>query len=480
MRYSGDDFSYLMHFGYADGAPGHFAGISGFPKFIISHWLDQNGRIANYLAAVMLRTLPESINMLLNGVAVTVMMWLVLQWAGIGRRRFGAAAALLLIALMVFALPWWDSMQVFDCSVNYVWSTVAILLFLKLLRDPIPRYTPLLCVFAFVAGAMHEAASLPLAAGFVTTALAGYRKYIAMPRRRLLLWFAAGVAWCVMSPGILLRATATTTPDDTPLMLIIKSCPVILLTLVAIAGAALSRRGRRAISHLMHGLWPVFVIAAASSIAICAVGGIVGRSGWFGEIYALIALWQLGGAMHLRIPRLAGAVAAIVLSCALTVHCATFAAWQWRMASRADEMRALYIASPDGVIYMPDVVYEDCAPQWLLGKLRGVPDADDAYQIDRFESFYSHDRKPLIIVPDSKADVEAALTHLPATLNSGSILTEHLPQGWSSTQHCNDREKSRIIVVTSPCGREYIATQLTIAGRQLLLLTARIIDPGDR
>lgn len=474
MHYSGDDFSYLSHFRFADGSDGHFVFPLDFPKFVASHWLDQNGRMANYIAALLLYGLPERALMLLNGLMQALMFWIVLRAAGCFRAS--VLSGTLLLSVLAYALPWWDSMQVADCSINYVWSTVAVIAFMQYMgtERAVRQSKALGAIFGFVAGSMHEAASLPLLAGMVCYCLLhGIR-----PERRQyapLAGFVLGVAWCVLSPGIISRAGESIAPDDTPVMLLLKSCPVTLLMVLLIGAALIWRGGRRRLLELIKSPWLIYAVAATVSACICAIGGIVGRSGWFSEVFALIALWQWAGACRLW-PR-GGAAWALstVAAILLLVHYAGFASRQLDCGKQIERMRKEYLASADGTVYMPEVKYEDTMPWWLLWKPRGVPDADDSYQLERFANYYSRGIKPLTVIPFDRERLREG--NFPVS-ERGFTVTDRCPEGVVTGG--NERERNEVAMVRDAGGNISVLTPFSLDGRRLYLLSPLILDPGDR
>jgi len=481
MVWSGDDFSYLSHFGFADDSPGHFHPVWDFPKFVVSHWLDQNGRAANYIAALLLTWLPERVVMMLSGLMSGLMMWLILIWAGCFRHYRSNASGVLLIGVLALALPWWDSMQVFDCAVNYVWTTGAVLAFLLLLHSRGLQAWPAwaVAVLGFIAGAMHEAATLPVAVGFgilflLRGQLQGKRNF-----RVGAIAFVAGVIWCVSSPGIMARAMSDVAPDDSPAVLVLKSCPVVLLLLSVVLVEAFTLKGRQRLSELSVSCWLAFALASVVSAAVCAVGGIVGRSGWFAEVYALIALWLWYGKLACPVPVFVKTVSAALICLVLVIHYYEFATTQWRLGRQMRDVRELYRSSADGVVFYPEAVYEDTLPWWLLWKTRGIPDEDDSYQLERFSHYYSHGDKRLVVIP-------AAEDRFVTAMDGGNVfeisprvrVVSEIPSG--VVPHTNDREKSSVLIATDKNGGRSVVTPFTYNGTVYYLITPQIIDPGDR
>ncbi len=481
MVWSGDDFSYLSHFGFADNSPGHFHPVWDFPKFVVSHWLDQNGRAANYIAALLLTWLPEWAVMMLSGLMSGLMMWLILICAGCFSRYRSNASGVLLIGVLAFVLPWWDSMQVFDCAVNYVWTTVAVLAFILLLHSRGLRAWSAwaVAVFGFIAGAMHEAATLPVAVGFgilfvLRGKLPGERNF-----RVGAIAFVAGVIWCVLSPGIMARAMSDVVPDDSPAVLVLKSCPVVLLLLSVVLVEAFTIKGRQRMSELFASWWLAFALASVVSAAVCAVGGIVGRSGWFAEVYALIALWLWYGKVVCTVPAFVRTVSATLICLALVIHYYGFASTQWRLGRQMRDVRELYRSSADGVVFYPGAVYEDTLPWWLLWKTRGIPDADDSYQLERFSHYYSQGNKRLVVIPATEDWFVSAINGDNEIEVSPCVrVVSEIPP--SAAQHTNDREKSSVLIAIDKNEDRFVVTPFSYNDKVYYLITPQIVDPGDR
>lgn len=244
--YVGDDLAY-------EGTVWRYWGAVRYPRWMASHWLHNNGRAANMIAPLVL--MSRWVAALLNAV-VTAAFYLLTVRMALPRGRSVAAAATLLVAVIVFVFPWWDSMMLFDVSLNYVWVTAGLLWWLSMFFGG-KRLTAggrwLLWSLGFVVGAGHEGASVPLCVALWLWLLmrrgGEARKRLRQldDARRTALWcFTAGTVLCILSPGIwmrLLRATTATVPDDTPLMLLLKSAPIVLVMAAAVALAAWRKPG---------------------------------------------------------------------------------------------------------------------------------------------------------------------------------------------------------------------------------------------
>ncbi len=387
----GDDLSYSAYCNYYGG------GLLHYPRWVARHWALTNGRAANYLAPLMLYFSPRWLMAALNAVAAAMYLY----FAGRCLPMGGAWAKCALAAMLLLTMAWWDSSTLFDVSFNYVWASAFglgfVSVWMRLRADGAPAYrlwsVAALGAFAFIAGQMHEAMSAPLCAGIGAYYLMGRRwRSIGRVERIFALCFLAGAILCISSPGIWSRFNAERVPDDTPGVILIKSdFYVLALLAVSIISVMLDRKR---LERLMATEWIVFAVAAVASMCFSAVGGIVGRSGWFAQTYALIALvwyfWPARGGSMLKV--------SVSMLTAVAVACwAVMTMVQHRLGAEARQASALYWQSPTGTFYMDHAGVDDL-PWWTLGRPRGAISNSDDYSRLIYESEY-RPGKPYAMLP---------------------------------------------------------------------------------
>lgn len=423
--YYSDDWGYMLTFRSSEGPGTGFWPLERIWRWFPFHWLHSNGRAANYLAMLSLSFLPKWLVSALTGAVVAWMAVAVARVAGVwrsGRMTLGCAA----IAVVTLLFPWWNDMVSIDVAFNYPVASAVVLAFILLLASPRRRSPWLMAPLGFLAGAMHEAASLPLAAALCVLWWRSRRQSgteLTWCRSRAALWgFALGCLEVASSPGIWGRLGASADPDHPlPLALLI-SAPLTLGAILLCVVLAASRSGRAFLRRLFAS--PVAcgaAVAALGSLLFCAVSGITGRSGWFSQIYALIFLLSAGAASGVRIGRVAGAVLSVAML-ALSVWSVLLPVPRLLRASA--DIRAMAAAlreAPAGadVILCRDLYDEHSRPFEALGRARAIENTD-AFILGQIAEFYG--ASSLAVLPVSAASLPLDDLTLPYTLADGSLL----------------------------------------------------------
>lgn len=391
--YSGDDFAYRAIFSGASPRYGYLY----YPRFPVFHWLHVNGRLFDKIMPLvtnMPRGLMAAVCALMYG-AMFVM-------AVRASRALSGWMPFVLVAAMALALPWWDSAFVFAVQLNYVWSTAMVLgAFVAVasagewrLRGF--RYVAAL-LLCFCAGMCHEGASVPLIGGWVMYMLfSGWR-----PRgvqRRLLVAFVAGALVVLASPAFWGRVGGGGEANDSVVFLLLKSEPLVFVMWAAVLVGMFFGPVRLRLAAFSKEPGAVLAYATLFGAPIVVASGIVGRSGWFVSVFALVAAADFFRQCSVRgKPLLEWALSAILVAQAAGLVALQRGLWEEYKAYERD-----FIASPDGVVY-GDYTFDDALPAWTMNRLRGVPDADDVYILECLSDYHRHDSvAPVLITPSTR------------------------------------------------------------------------------
>lgn len=446
----GDDLVYGGVFG---GPYPEKESLLSLPRWAGSHWLTTNGRILNLLLPLLL-VIPRWITALAGGALTGLLYLMPVKCAGIGKDR--PLIAMLTIGAGVFALPWWDYMNIYACMTNYVWASALLLSAYYVIFHTNPRTAVQIAgamLLCFVAGASHEAGGMPLCVGIAVLILIRRE----MPRgasRWLLLSLAAGAAFVTLCPGIILRAGAGQTADDSVAMLTLKTVPAVLVMLLTIGIMSTRKVGRRALGKESKSPVTALAVAAVVSAVVAILSGIVGRSGWFAETYAIVVLAYLANkAVKNELP--AGRIAAWAIALLITVQAAYSVVYQYKIHKEFERYNRLYSESNNGIIFM-DATRDSELPAILLNRLRGVPDHDDYYLHECLQRYYHKAEAPIL---------------LPEAIKSGA--TDRLTRG--DTVYRQSRGP-----IYNDNGRTMVETGFILNGDTLYLGTVKEQDPGDK
>lgn len=423
----GDDLIYTSILRRADGIGTGAYAVWEFPRYWARHWMYTNGRSANLFASLFMGILPHWMVSVMCGLAVGAMYLLVLYFCRLFPCKGRGVAATVVIAVIAFLFPWWDSFSLIDVNFNYVWATAMPLAFLLMLRHDGRGWlgrvgsisdssglitTACVAMFCLFAGMIHEAATLSLCAGIAWMAWmrgdissGGWRR-MSRQRRWMLVAFFAGAAVAALSPGIIMRAVGGSSPDDVWWVVVLKSAPITLILLFVILMSLMSHNGRERLRRVMvsdRGMW---VVSAIAGLAFVAVGGIVGRSGWFSQIFALIALWQWYDPVgRYRVSPVGGGLVALSLGLSAVGQMVDVDRYSYIGWKADSELRSLYAASPDGIVCydMPD---DSRLPLWVFSRVRYLRPEDD-YTHYGLRLYYKKDC-PLVNLPASAAAIDWA------------------------------------------------------------------------
>ena len=248
-QYDGDDVAYLLEFTNHNGVGQGRNSLWQLPVVALKHWVLNNGRAANIIFTIpMVSLLPKWVNAAVCGILFFVMLVPACRFTG-ALRRGKLPLSLALMVVFAFAIPWWKDGFQFCVSMNYVATSAFMLALFELRRHPafVSRRRWLCAVFAFVAGMMHESASIAVVAGAVACLCMSYKslnlkiiyKSLSKTDRFLTKSFALGATVAVFSPGIwkrffMVQAGQRQFYDGSMLSLVLSTLPLLLLLLAVV------------------------------------------------------------------------------------------------------------------------------------------------------------------------------------------------------------------------------------------------------
>ena len=354
-----------------------------FPRRIIGMWFDLNGRINDSTNPLWLNILPRQLTGIMEGVMMAGMYVRTILWT----RRLGYHSAMSVIAcaFMMFALPWWDGYGLLVVQINYLWgATLALFVTYFILCRP-PRnliQSLLLAIPALITGAWHEALGFPLAIALIIALIA----VPSLRRRNTLIPTLAAIIggfYTITSPALWHRIASAGEPDDPFLPLTLKTIPVAVLLIIILI--ILFCRNRKSLWHRLSSpdtcCIGIFTALSLTSAVIAVGSGIGGRSGWFAETFAFLAIIglihpyiskRLRGVTE-RLPyRLGTTLCTWALLSLMTAQTICYFRYQREADRESRELVARYLASPDGVV-IANLPTDNDQPLLLLNRVHGMP-----------------------------------------------------------------------------------------------------------
>jgi hypothetical protein len=462
-HYAGDDWGYKGAF---EGPAFYTPSYKAYPFWCHYHWRLINGRMANFIAPLCLN-LPKIVLGTLCGLVIGFLCYNIVTKS---KSQNNPLLAMIILLTAMWGFSWWDSFYLFDVNFCYVWASLAALLAVGVIlsgRLYSKRKTLLISALMICAGQFHEASSLPICGGLCIYYLLNRNKWPQGRQWWPVIGYIIGALVVLASPRLWHRAMYEVEPNDPLLILLLKSDAIVLLMLLLIAGAMFKRTWRTTVLTELRGITGIFAIAAVLSMIISGISGIVGRSGWFAEIYALIAIARFINNHFTPVNNKVVAVTSIILAILLLTQQSITAFWQIKMGRESDQFEEAFIKSSNGVVYQ-DVTYDNEIPGIVLSRVRGVPDADDFYSIYIYALYF---RKPTVVAlpTDAKEAIENHTITDQITLHNGHIISRTPPHYDNAKLHVYTRD-----------GQPWIVQEFEDSGIKYYYHSRRVHDPGDR
>ena len=361
-------------------------------------WVCVNGRLGDALSFIWMPNVPRPVTALLVGSAVATLPLLISKLGNVSKENFTLRTTI--VAATVFTLPWWDSIILFACQFNYVLASVLALLvcYLILNRRISERTIYLLLPVAFLAGGMHEASGLPMTAGLVIFHFINRKSNpLSKARKVMLAAFCIGACYTLSSPAPWHRIQ-TVVMDDPAWLLVIKNSFFSIILVIAVAIRIMRRNGE--LQRLLADSITVFIIASIGSAFFSVIGGIIGRSGWFAQTTAIVALLRL---ITHDFPKMrALKPVSMLLAAAVVGHMSLFVVTQENLSKEISAIHEGYVASTDGIVFC-DTPHSDNLPALTLGKNFGAYPQYDYYSYSVMHHFLSDYKKPFPVVLPTEA-----------------------------------------------------------------------------
>lgn len=304
----------------------------------------------------------------LHGLMIAIFMYVVVVVSG-GRKSMHSFGFVGVAVLSVWVLlPWYDHMLPSVCQLNYVWVSVACLLFIRLFEsdDMLPqRWKPLQWVVAILAGLMHEGFTFPIMAGALLVMVVD--KQDRRRRAIMTLLMAIGAIALFLTPGMFSRLDAQVKPQTLGHFISAINVSVLQLIsvyiLIAVTAFTAWKRGRQYIKNFYRqNLMYIVIMIVGYALAIVSVS--VRRGLWFVELASIILILKLlvDTFEWWRRPNI---LLGIVTGLAAVVSISGVAVWQSKFSKEVKEVCRQVEASGRPIAFV-DLVDPGNAPWWTL------------------------------------------------------------------------------------------------------------------
>ncbi|MDE6295680.1 MAG: hypothetical protein K2M03_06410, partial [Muribaculaceae bacterium] len=336
----------------------------------------------------------------------------------------------------------------------------------------------------FVTGQWHEAAGVPFACGLVLYLwLNRGRHPLNVINRWLSAAFIAGAAASIVSPAILHRAAADNMPDERLWYMLLTSAWCVGLLLIAIIVMALC--GRQTLRRLIKSQWIVFAVAALVGLAVCAYSGSYGRTGWFAQISAWIALCGLLNAVkvtpeNVNRYRLAGIILSPIVAAGVLICSIGLTRYQLQLNRQCRDIIRQYRENPEGIVFT-DLITPSQAPSYMMGRAWGWIGQYDNWHRYLIERTYSGPgvMKPLTILPERLRSLNPADT-LRRHVIAGHTVT--YPAAYDTTYNnaYDPARPPRVFAFIGHDNRIYYRRKFIYKGAYGIIDSPADLAPGER
>ncbi len=485
--YIGDDLSYISRWDSAV----EKEGILAYPYFCATHWLDTNGRMANMLTPFFLSIIPKSIVDILMGIFICTLIYLIIYHSNHlfkhnNVKTLFSPTSVMIIAIVIFTLPWWDYLLLYDCWLNYPiaalmgLSIVAILCIGRKLSGSSIFF---ITIYSFLCGAMHEACGVAIAFGIAVQYF--FNRYHFNHNRKIIaVSFVLGAIFVVLSPAIWHRFNHSNTDSNIFNTLIYHNFYLLILLFLIVIICTNKSKRQNLMSLLTNSNFILFFTAALISCIFSTISGIPGRSGFFTQIFSVIAIFILINTNFKFSRNRFTKFTTMIICSAVILHCCGFAFYQTITGKELKQAISEYSQSEDGIIYM-DYTRDNEIPLWTLHKVIGVPDDDDLWIRFSIEKFHSDCNKKMIILPKSFNPIVTSSCDVDIKHNN-FLLTTHKPNNIDTVITA---EKLKLLLVdnenlkttTSQLSKydRYVVTPFEKDSISMYFISPLDIDPGN-
>ena len=467
MPLTGDDL-YFSHLGNRK-----FIYWQDFQWTMHAHFEGINGRLSDMLMLFWLAVLPTWGIAMLNAVGVAGMFAAGLYaWKG----TKDPTLSMIFISLLAFTLPWYAVWMEFCTLGNCAWASgcglTAIIILTRGKSSDRSSWLWLALPFCLCATWMHESMGLGLACGIIAyLLLSDFRKKASLAKWAIAVSIILGGLMVFATPIAYSRASSqlTSLREPTWKLIFVDSFYVIIL-LAASIGYFIKKPSQ--FLKLIRSEWIIYFTASGVCTCIMLMAGYGGRPGWFGQLFALISLFQMWESNGGLVKWKWGSSLSIIMLALLSFHYVEVCKWQKKMSADTEDVISQLKRSSDGIIYSNYLMDSD-VPWYVLRKTHGVPDEDDTwYRHCMSDNYFTGG--VFVILPTAIQDIDLPNFHGEKNIGRHILRDKPLPGAKPYADLTEYPVRS-----ANHNNRRYIESTFTIDGRKFYLYSPVDNDPGN-
>lgn len=376
VPYYDDDVWYSLRY-----IPGEtVAPITQFSDILVSqyhHYMGENSRaIIHITLQSLLAVLPDWGFDIVNTLMFLLLLWCMARYTQHSDMSVIPLALLLSVAGIYWLLPDMDYLFYWAAgSLNYMWTSVATLLFLLLWTRIVQAHKPinassfLYAAIAFGCAFSHEAFALPVGMAILLYMLWHYRKIGFNTTTITAIAYGMGCVAILIAPGLENKSQyieyASARDYISLLIVTLRNLRVIPLCIVVAAVSMCRKSWRMNLLDFLKKNYLLLIITIVSFLFVVIVraGSATLRSYYATEFFALLLLLSyLHRALNIDRYR----YTSIALASLLAIWAAVVLPYAHRVGTQHHALFNEYAADTDGNIYLPAEQTPHIARRWVM------------------------------------------------------------------------------------------------------------------
>ena len=355
------------------------------------HYMNANGRLFPHMTSQAFGALiGKSVFNVLNAIMFVLLISVVTLLVVRQQRDYWKWWIVVLSGLWLLMPETNTCFFLMTYALNYLWSSVfcvlLLLLYFRLEKQQIPSWALAIgSIFAFGAGWSHEGIAVGIAAALVFDN--GFDIYYHQLNRQKLMWglcFCFGASWLCLAPGNFTRTDAALPLYNH----LLSFARLRILWLFLICWCIFSR----SIDFIRENRFLIIALFFQAAF-MSFVGFRNGRVLWGTEFFSLILLLKLFTAKEIKGNSLS--FLSYFMLALLFVHFSWLVYRSDEVRKQYDEIIALYLQSPDGIVY-----YDSHWEPFMVSKYIPTPLCNDRpFERLTISVYYTKDAKHLSICP---------------------------------------------------------------------------------